>query len=93
MSGTSLDGLDIVYAEITNEEHKCPCPYHLNLKNETAKAVNKLIVNLKRDYIRNELDKHKHDAKKLWRAIRELWPGNKRKNTKTMNFIQTTFSR
>ncbi len=72
---------------LTNEEHKCPCPYHLNLKNETAKAVNKLILSLKRDYIKNELDKHKHDAKKLWRAIRELWPGTKR-NDKTIQCIQ-----
>ena len=48
------------------ENRKCPCPYHQHLRAETATAVCKLNVKLKREYITRELDRNKDDPKKLW---------------------------
>ena len=58
---------------LTSKNQKCPCTYHLELRKDAIKAAYKLNLSLKREYIA-------HDARQLWRAIRELWPGNMEKN-------------
>ncbi len=50
-------------------------------RDEAAKSVVKLNIALKRSYIARELERHKNDPKKLWRAIRAIWPNSKNKNT------------
>ena len=66
---------------LRKECRKCPCPYHTQLKSDTEKACIKLNNDLKRDYVENALNQHRHDPKKLWRAIRNLWPNSKKKQT------------
>ena len=78
------------------ENRKCPCPYHQSLRDEAVKAVSKLNINLKRGYINRELEKNKDDPKRLWRTIRTLWPGNKKKSNEISclmeNVILTKFA-
>ena len=52
---------------LAKEFHKCPCPYHFQLKRDTEKCCIRLNDNLKRDYIETTLERFKHDPK--YRAL------------------------
>ena len=40
---------------------------------------------LKRNYVLESLERHKHDPKRLWKTIRSFWPGTKSKSSKINN--------
>ncbi len=61
--------------EYLAKQHKhCPCDYHLLLKLSARRECNRLRNQLKRDYIRTTLERHKHNPKKVWQTIKEFWP-------------------
>ncbi len=61
---------------------ECPCYYHNLLKKDAQRMCQRSKNQLKREYIRTTLDRHRHNPKKIWRSIRNFWPSKKQSKTK-----------
>ncbi len=64
-----------------------PCELYYELKKAAQRSVQRLKNQLKADYVRSSIERHKNDAKKLWRDIRSFWPNSKsnKKNIQRLN--------
>ena len=71
---------------------KCPCSLHLGIKKNAQRLVQRMKNALKRDYVQECLEKYKDDPKRLWREIRNFWPGKKSSNTPIGNVNGLTSS-
>ncbi len=56
---------------------KCPCQFHLDLKQNAIFRTNILRDSLKQHYFEDQLQKCGNDMKKRWKLIRQFWPSGK----------------
>ena len=53
---------------------------HLIEKLASRRECNTMKNSLKRDYLRQSLERYKNDPKRIWKTIKEFWPSNTKTN-------------
>ena len=57
---------------------KNPTEFNLYQKNKAINDCKVLKIELQQNYFKDKIEQHKHDSKKLWKTLKEIWPTKQR---------------